>query len=224
MISHVGSDPRNRLKESKDSFGVDMTNYGEVLTYWYLRLNGFVPITNYVLHGDYQSDNMKYSSDCDLLAVRFPYACEEIGKKELDLDQDLFEKLGPTENLPIGLIVQVKTGEYTQNDLKKSFSKDNLEYAIKRIGFAEKDKASDLAAGLMNCAKLIEDDFILAKLAVLGETSSKQNSFIIKNIPEIDKFIRNRIKKHENTKRADRMFFPDPLIQYLAGMGGDTNG
>lgn len=226
MISHVGNYPGNRFEECKDSFGAAMTNYGEVLTYWYLRLNGFFPITNFVLHDVHQRKNRKYSGDCDLLAVRFPHVSEKIRGQNLGWDPDLFEDLGSSFDRPVGLIVEVKTGQFTQEDLRKSFSEYTLTYAIRRIGLVEEDQVPNLVAELMNCAKLIKDDFILAKLAVFGRSPSddNENPFIIKNIHELDKFIRGRIKEYENTKRADRLFFSDPLIQYLAGMERDTNG
>jgi hypothetical protein len=198
-----------------------MTNYGEVLTYWYLRLNGFFPITNFVLHDVHQRENRKYSGDCDILAVRFPFVSEKIRGKYLDWDQDFFRDLGLTSDRAIGLIVQVKTGQFDQMDLLKSFSKETLAYAIKRIGLVAESEVPSLVAELNDCAKLSKDDFLLAKLAVIGRplNDSNERPFIIKDIHEIDEFIRDRIKEHESTKRADRMFFSDPLMQYLAGMG-----
>jgi hypothetical protein len=198
-----------------------MTNYGEVLTYWYLRLNGFFPITNFVLHDVHQRENRKYSGDCDILAVRFPFVSEKIRGKYLDWDQDFFRDLGLTSDRAIGLIVQVKTGQFDQMDLLKSFSKETLAYAIKRIGLVAESEVPSLVAELNDCAKLSKDDFLLAKLAVIGRPLNDGNErpFIIKEIHEIDEFIRDRIKEHESTKRADRMFFSDPLMQYLAGMG-----
>jgi hypothetical protein len=198
-----------------------MTNYGEVLTYWYLRLNGFFPITNFVLHDVHQRENRKYSGDCDILAVRFPFVSEKIRGKYLDWDQDFFRDLGLTSDRAIGLIVQVKTGQFDQMDLLKSFSKETLAYAIKRIGLVAESEVPSLVAELNDCAKLSKDDFLLAKLAVIGRPLNDGNErpFIIKEIHEIDEFIRDRIKEHESTKRADRMFFSDPLMQYLTGMG-----
>lgn len=55
-------------------------NFGEELVYWYLRLNGFFIINNFVLHHDTASR----TSDADLLAVRFPYVYEDIGGREED--------------------------------------------------------------------------------------------------------------------------------------------
>src|SRR5258708_7807056 len=45
----------------------------EQLGYWYLRLNGFLTITNFIVHPD-QGRNQE--TDVDLLAVRFPYRAE----------------------------------------------------------------------------------------------------------------------------------------------------
>lgn len=65
-------------------------NYAETLAYWYLRLNGFFPLKNFVLHssrreerlgreGAEQNEGYIPGADCDLIAVRFPHVYEEIG-------------------------------------------------------------------------------------------------------------------------------------------------
>jgi hypothetical protein len=55
-------------------------NFAEQLVYWYLRLNGFFPITNFVLHHGAEHR----TSDADLVAVRFPYVSEDIGGAPTD--------------------------------------------------------------------------------------------------------------------------------------------
>src|SRR5258707_13497545 len=45
----------------------------EQLAYWYLRLNGFLTIPNFIVHPE-QGRNQE--TDVDLLAVRFPYRAE----------------------------------------------------------------------------------------------------------------------------------------------------
>lgn len=56
-------------------------NWSEELTSWYLRLNGFFPLTNFVVH---RQQNVLYRSDIDVLAVRPPHVFEEIGGQEYD--------------------------------------------------------------------------------------------------------------------------------------------
>jgi hypothetical protein len=113
-----------------------MKNYGESLAYWYFRLNGFIPMTDFVLHGD---GEMK-ASDWDLLAVRFPHVWETVGGQEDDWDADLLRTLGHDGRQILGVFVQVKTGEDDARrvgELRAYFSK-HLEYLVHRFGFWEK--------------------------------------------------------------------------------------
>lgn len=41
-------------------------NYGEERAYWYLRLNGFFPLSNFVVHKD---EMVQYRADVDLLTA-----------------------------------------------------------------------------------------------------------------------------------------------------------
>ena len=45
----------------------------EQLAYWYLRLNGFLTIQNFIVHPDSGSEQR---TDADVLGVRFPYRAE----------------------------------------------------------------------------------------------------------------------------------------------------
>lgn len=65
-------------------------NYGETLVKWYLRLNGFFLIRNFVLH----YVGTRRTSDWDLLAVRFPHVYETIGGTRDDWDNGRFEQWG----------------------------------------------------------------------------------------------------------------------------------
>src|SRR4051794_8796339 len=91
----------------------------EKVAYWYLRLNGFLQIENFVLH---PSGRGSQRTDADLLAVRFPHRAEF-----------LFDSLEPMHDDDMGLalskrlidvvIVETKTnqpcslnGPWTQKD------------------------------------------------------------------------------------------------------------
>jgi hypothetical protein len=104
-------------------------NYAEEYVFWYLRLNGFFPITNLVIH---KSSQIKYTSDCDVIGVRLPYVYEEIGGKPEDWDPVLRDLYEP--GFTIGAICEVKSGDY---DLKKIFQANNVEYSVGRLGFSK---------------------------------------------------------------------------------------
>jgi hypothetical protein len=58
-------------------------NFGEELTYWYIRLNGFFPLSDFVLH---RGEGIRSPADCDFLAIRFRGVYEEVGGQASDWD------------------------------------------------------------------------------------------------------------------------------------------
>ena len=87
-----------------------MPNHAEEYTLWYLRLNGFFPLSNFVVH---KSNLVEVSSECDLLAIRPPHVFEEIGGTVDDWDPYLTEVLDFTRT--IGLVCEVKAGRHQPN-------------------------------------------------------------------------------------------------------------
>jgi hypothetical protein len=193
-----------------------MMNYGEALAYWYLRLNGFFPITNLVLH---RCENLKYNGDCDILALRLPYVFEEIGGQERDWDRDLISALNNEFDRPVGLIVQVKTGDNaSREDFEKSFAEDKLAYAIKRIGIVPYRDVQSIICELSSSPMIVKDNFILAKIGIPESEERVENNskYITISLEHINSFIIERLEKYSERKDATRLFFADPLMQYFA--------
>jgi hypothetical protein len=57
----------------KDQFEFMEEISSEKLAYWYLRLNGFLTITNFIVHPDF---GRSQRTDVDILGCRFPYRQE----------------------------------------------------------------------------------------------------------------------------------------------------
>src|SRR2546421_2682459 len=68
-----------RSLDRPDSETVEIKS--EQLAYWYLRLNGFLSIPNFVVHPD---EGRRQRTDVDLLAVRFPYRSENLRRPMRD--------------------------------------------------------------------------------------------------------------------------------------------
>ena len=83
-----------------------MPNYGERLVYWYLRLQGFCLVENFVLHRRTIDDKDIHSADADLLAIRLSGSCEEIDGERLEPDPWLEQEL-QFDSRHVALIVQV---------------------------------------------------------------------------------------------------------------------
>lgn len=104
----------------------------EKVAYWYLRLNGFLQIENFVLH---RTQGGGQRTDADLLAVRFPHRSEFVFDYPNDPMQDDFTSLELSRDQIDICIVEVKgnqpctlNGPWTRKDKK------NIHRVLSAIG------------------------------------------------------------------------------------------
>lgn len=195
-------------------------NFGETLTYWYLRLNGFFPITDFVLHrGD---KVLPRSADCDLLAVRFPFVFEEVGGQENDWDLETFRRQGLDLNQGItALIVEVKTGadsKESRENIQLSFNEDRLLYGIQRFGYWQRQEAREIARKLLGVPFYVlpEGNITVAKLLVAIDMPERDIPPCLQiELDDVDYFVGERMNKYIKYKYADRLRFPSDLMQYI---------
>jgi hypothetical protein len=185
-----------------------MLNYGEELVYWYLRLNGFFLLENFVLHRNNQYTSER-TSDSDILAVRFPHVSEEIGGDSDDWDVKLLDHFD-SESI-IGLICEVKTGQ--NFNVNKHFEASRVEKAIRRFGFVS-DYQKILNSLSLNSVASI-NEFQVGKILFSKKKSIVPDKFIDIKLVDVNRFIKKRIAKYLESKFADRMFFPSNLMQYI---------
>lgn len=181
-------------------------NYAEEAAFWYLRLNGFFPITNFVVH---KSRGVLHTTDCDVLGVRLPFVFEEVGGRDDDWDDFLRQNLNFAE--PSGVICQVKSGDYAVADL---FPLPALRYTVGRMGFVPTDDVADVADALVRQPVVtLANGTQIAKLLVARQ--EKQGPFLTRGLTGVEEFLRARITKYPKEKYADRMFFGPVLFQTL---------
>ena len=196
-------------------------NYGEEYVFWYLRLNGFFPITNFVIH---KSSHVSFSSDCDVLAIRMPFVYEEIGGLPDDWDDYLRNILD--FDVINGIICEVKTGDY---DPEKLFIRTNLSYSIGRLGFISRDDESyldnildvlDNSPQIFMTADRQNIPFCITKLLVANSNKGENSSYSFLPFDRVLSFLRDRIKNYRLQKYRDRMFFGSnqfqAFIDYIA--------
>lgn len=215
-------------------------NFGEAFGYWYLRLNGFFPMTNFVLHQF--RGGAGQNADCDVLAVRFPHVYETIGGEKEDWDNKRFEKWGLDHNKQtLGFIGEIKTGEgYKYKTVNGAFNLDRLQYALHRLGFFEEGKVKDIARQLYGVPSVTIGGFTVAKLFIypedappvpkqrkprkieeVGDKDRDEDDLEVVpclhlTLEEIEEFIKNRMHAYAKHKSGARMFFSGDLIQYFA--------
>ena len=181
-------------------------NYGEEIAYWYLRLNGFFPITNFVIH---RSTEIKHSADCDLLAIRLPFVYEEVGGKPDDWDKGLAKELGFDRT--IGVICEVKTGAYDAGEI---FRPEYVKYSIGRLGFATPENIATISERLNEVSLLdVDEELRIVKLLIANKQKDSSKS-VFRSLSSVDDFMKGRIRKYEAAKYADRLRFHSELLQY----------
>jgi hypothetical protein len=205
---------------------MNSSNFGETMAYWYLRLNGFFPLPNFVLH---RTAILPRTADCDILAVRFPFAYEQIGGQSADWDTWFFEECGLSLNSSIiGLIVEVKTG-YEDNPqrlvaaVNRAFAVDRLSYAIQRLGFWPPERAMEVAECLSTERLYVEShkqtaaNSVVVKLLISTyfPDSDEVPPCFQMSLQHVEDFICTRMEVYKDRKYRDRMFFPSDLIQHL---------
>ena len=223
--------------------GATGMNAFETIAYWYFRLNGFFPITNFVQHrvaitrrnssdrsGRPPQPGKKTNSDADILALRFPHVFEEVGGQWDDWDDARFETWNwDFRNRIVAVICQVKSGKWRKRELETAFARERLEYAINRFGIFPKCDSFQLSNELYHQPSVQRDKITISKVLVCprGYTPSSRSepSLDVEQCCRIDledalAFIQARIGKYANEKRASRMFFADQGIQALAYFNG----
>ena len=193
-------------------------NYGETLVYWYLRLNGFFPLVDFVLHR--HEETITHSADCDVLAVRHPHTYEVIGGRDTDWDPKLSTMGVNFRDRIIGIIIEVKTGQdsaESRENVRRSFSNERTRYAVQRLGFWSQDNAARIADALNTEVSYQDDTFQVFKLLVADnlpplEQPEKWKQLSLK---QVETFIIERFKKYQDQKHPDRLRFPSDLMQYM---------
>lgn len=186
-------------------------NYGETLAHWYLRLNGFFPLRDFVLH---RGEGARRTRDCDLLALRFPHVFEEVGGQVSDWDRARFEGWGLSLERPLVLVVQVKTGREGTDD--GAFNRPFLLQALRRTGLWTSQAAEACATAMEGAATHDTAEAQVAKLLVASYPRRSEERYRMLSLSEALAFIRARFQTYREAKQADRLFFPDDLIQFLA--------
>lgn len=193
-------------------------NYGETLVYWYLRLNGFFPLVDFVLHR--HDETITHSADCDVLAVRHPHTYEVIGGQTTDWDPKLSAMGISLCDRIIGIIVEVKTGHDStdsRENIRRSFGNNRTRYAVQRLGFWPQENTAHIADVLNTEVSYQDDTFQVFKVLVADnmppvEQPEKWKQLSLK---DVEKFIVERFKKYQDQKHPDRLRFPSDLMQYM---------
>ena len=175
---------------------MDITS--EQLTYWYLRLNGFLTIQNFIVHPDLGNEQR---TDADILGVRFPYRSELNPKPMID-DVPFTQII----DKPYIVMAEVKTRVCDLNGSWKEPQKENLQRVLRAVGaFPESD--IETAAKAIYTSGAFSSNAYHISLACFGEFENPAISQKYPAVPQIlwDKvlaFIHNKFRMYPDQKAS----------------------
>jgi hypothetical protein len=174
----------------------------ERLAYWYLRLNGFLLLENFVVHPDRGTEQR---TDADLLGVRFKHRRELMDSPMKD-----DEAVSDCETLCHVIIAEVKRGPCALNGPWTNPEDENMQRVLKAIGCFE-------TAAIKAASKGLYDNGIYAEAQVtcrLFAFGNMKGHLPIPLVPQIlfgdmIKFIHERFRKYQRQKSSVGSWPPD---------------
>lgn len=143
----------------------------EKVAYWYLRLNGFLQIENFVVHPERRGSQR---TDADLLAVRFPFRAERLFDNPDDIMADDEHGLALSRDLIDIVIAEVKTnqpctlnGPWTQRD------RQNVHRVLAAIGCLSPDEIEAAAADVYLFG-LYRNSTLCIRLVAIGRNHNEE--------------------------------------------------
>jgi len=129
----------------------------EAVAQWYLRLNGFMSISGYVIHLDdtepRRTDNGEeviQRTEADIVAVRFPFSSEIVAQRSM-VDDDWVTQAQSSRagSKVLFVLAEVKTSVCQMNGPWTNKTSRNMQRVIRRMGFAEcVDEIDEVAESL----------------------------------------------------------------------------
>ena len=170
-------------------------NYAEEKAYWYLRLNGFFVIPDFVLHNKH--------GDTDLLGIRLSHTSEFVEGQRLKEDIELvslFHESGCNIYRNTACVIaEVKGGRSSiqPKEIHEKFDLETLKYALNRIGLFRVSESNSIAERLHKAkwVKMENNNSIHKVLFVNKEafTPSSEDRFSVLTNEHITEFIENRM-------------------------------
>jgi hypothetical protein len=109
----------------------------EALAYWYLRLNGFLTIPNFIVHPDAGANQ---GTEIDTVGLRLPDRSENLVRPMAD-DSRLIDPVGRVHLV----LTEAKRGEAAVNDSWMNPQRQNILRVVRSIGVAGKPRAARIA-------------------------------------------------------------------------------
>jgi hypothetical protein len=169
----------------------------EQVAYWYVRLNGFLSIPNFVVHPDVSGAQL---GEVDVVGMRFPLRAEnEVAPMR---DADVFTL---TVDRPLLAIVEAKRRRISLNATWRAPRFEVLFRVLRAVGLFKRDEAAQAARALAERGGF-DNRAVVIRLVGLGEA---RNGSLSRSHPalvqitwtEVLAFVFERFRVYEDVKR-----------------------
>lgn len=166
----------------------------EQLAYWYLRLNGFLTIPNFIVHPE-QGNAQR--TDVDIIGLRFPFREELKGM----VDDEVFSQY---DEKPVIAIAEVKIGQCALNGPWTDPLKKNMQGVLRAIGAFKEEIMEEVAGNIYNQGIYNGEQYTIV-LVCIGKDVNQEILEKYSAVPQIrweqvSDFIYSRFKSFKEAK------------------------
>ena len=168
----------------------------ERIAYWFFRLNGFLTLTNFLVHHEKRG---REGTEIDVLGVRFPYRNELALSGRSMEDHEIFNEREKKIDI---IIADATTGDCKVNDSWIKPEKLNMERILFALGIFPKKQAEAIAVKLYEELYYDDDPAFRVNIYALGEKKNSDMPPAIQQLTweDVLRFIHHRFVTFEDYK------------------------
>lgn len=195
----------------------------ERLAYWFLRLNGFMTIYNFVVHPEEADPNGRFrqQTDVDVMGVRLPHRREN--RKRPMPDHPQFQ--GDCTQF---VLAETKSGMCSLNNSWRDASRENMQKALSAAGIVALDDIDKVAVEL-NARGQFRTDALWVRWLFFGRRFNSDLQAEFPDVPQllwaadVLPFIHERFNEYRLEKRAHQQWDEDARGLFSAATGTQDN-
>ena len=196
----------------------------ERLAFWFLRLNGFLTIPNFIVHPEGPREDGAYpqQTDVDVLGVRFPFRAEN--RERPMPDHELFMA---EQRRPMVVLSEVKTGQCALNGPWTDPKRQNMQKVLCAGGFRPADEVEAIARALYQTG-IWEDESLIIRIVSFGDRHNSGLARSHRAVPQllwkedVLPFIYRRFDQYRLEKQMHHQWDED--AKDLFGEAGQSTG
>lgn len=170
----------------------------EALGYWFLRLNGFLTIPNFVVHPD---SGGQQGTDVDVLGVRFPYRRENRDRPMVDS-----ERFRHQRGKAYVALAEIKKRTCVLNGPWTAPERENMQRVLSALGMLGNHEI-DFAAQRIYEQGYFENQLYYVSMVCFGAELGNQVTSQYPKVPqilwpEVKQFVWERFRGYRNQKSA----------------------